>query len=125
MRSRPEAFRASSSTDSLRESRRFHLAPHNDELGIITEVHRFARYEYAHARRNAQHDWATARSTEQSTDSSTVKQAQVLARHSTPVLTLAVYSHVEVHELSKALEKLPATVSDATRRPPNLAEATA
>lgn len=45
-----------------------------------------------------------------------VKQAQVLARHSTPVLTLAVYSHVEVHELTRALEKLPAIEVDAARR---------
>lgn len=37
----------------------------------------------------------------------TVKQAQVLARHSTPVLTLAVYSHVAMRELTNALEAMP------------------
>lgn len=38
----------------------------------------------------------------------TVKQAQVLARHSTPVLTLEVYSHVAMRELTNALEAMPA-----------------
>lgn len=37
----------------------------------------------------------------------TVKMAQELARHSTPVLTLGVYSHIGLHDTSKAVNALP------------------
>jgi len=36
-----------------------------------------------------------------------VKVAQELARHSTPVLTLGRYSHIGLHDTSKALDALP------------------
>ena len=38
-----------------------------------------------------------------------VKVAQELARHSTPVLTIGRYSHVRLHDLTGALEALPAS----------------
>jgi len=38
-----------------------------------------------------------------------VKVAQELARHSTPVLTIGRYSHARVHDLTGALDKLPVT----------------
>lgn len=37
----------------------------------------------------------------------TVKVAQELARHSTPVLTLGRYSHIGLHDTSAALDALP------------------
>ena len=36
-----------------------------------------------------------------------VKVAQELARHSTPVLTLGRYSHIGLHDTSAALDALP------------------
>ena len=38
-----------------------------------------------------------------------MKQAQTLARHSTPTLTLMVYAHVGMDELGKALDAMPPT----------------
>lgn len=43
-----------------------------------------------------------------------VKQAQVLARHSTPVLTLQAYAHVATEELTRALDRLPPTAGLAS-----------
>jgi len=39
----------------------------------------------------------------------TVKVAQELARHSTPTLTIGIYAHVGLHDLSAALDALPDT----------------
>ena len=38
-----------------------------------------------------------------------MKQLQRLARHSTPMLSLQVYSHVGMDELGRAVEALPPT----------------
>ncbi|MCK4871140.1 MAG: tyrosine-type recombinase/integrase [Phycisphaerales bacterium] len=38
-----------------------------------------------------------------------VKAAQTLARHSTPALTIGRYAHVQLHDLSAALDGLPAS----------------
>ena len=45
----------------------------------------------------------------------TVKQAQDLARHSDPKLTMNVYTKLGVHDLADALDKLPATSTGAQR----------
>jgi len=45
-----------------------------------------------------------------------VKEAQELARHSTPTLTLGVYTKVEARDLSRALEKLPGVTGGAPTR---------
>ncbi len=42
-----------------------------------------------------------------------VKVAQELARHSTPVLTLGIYSHVTLHDQTKALAALPVANTSA------------
>ena len=40
-----------------------------------------------------------------------VRVAQELARHSTPTLTIGRYSHTRIHDLSKALDSLPAILN--------------
>ena len=45
-----------------------------------------------------------------------VKAAQELARHSTPTLTLGVYSKLGVHDLAGALDVLPTLTADPPAR---------
>ena len=48
-----------------------------------------------------------------------VKTAQELARHSTPVLTIGRYSHARLHDLTGALDSLPKVASGSE---PQIAE---
>jgi site-specific recombinase XerD len=51
-----------------------------------------------------------------------IQLAQKLARHSTPVLTANVYTHLDISDLQQAVEKLPAmTGTPATNGQPKTA----
>jgi len=53
-----------------------------------------------------------------------VKTAQELARHSTPVLTIGRYSHARLHDLQGALDALPSTTPKETDAEPEATAAT-
>ncbi len=53
-----------------------------------------------------------------------VKTAQELARHSTPVLTIGRYAHTRRQDLQKALESLPSLTSKPSQGPTEHAETT-
>lgn len=46
-----------------------------------------------------------------------VKEAQLLARHSTPVLTLNHYTRLGIRDLARTIDKLPAPISPSTATP--------
>jgi len=54
----------------------------------------------------------------------TVKTAQELARHSTPVLTIGRYSHARLHDLKGAIETLPSLTPDEPASQPQATAAT-
>ena len=53
-----------------------------------------------------------------------VKTAQELARHSTPLLTIGRYSHARLHDLQGALDALPSTTPSEPDAQPQVMAAT-
>lgn len=54
----------------------------------------------------------------------TVKEAQTLARHSSPQWTLQIYAHARLHDLERTLERLPSATTEAKEGVENRREET-
>lgn len=52
-----------------------------------------------------------------------MKEAQTLARHSTPELTFLLYAHARLHDLERTLERMPSAVPRDAANPPAIVAA--